>query len=792
MLCNKLYGSFWVVKYIMNVTSGCQTRKMLIFGFNWTVFLLVTNIQLTIGNAKSVEKYTQCSQRRINKTYKFVCSNLNLRSVPKCQSLNVTDCGLITELHLSGNNIKLLRNGSFTQFPNLVFIDLGGNPVTKFESAAFAGLEHLEKLILSNIAPAGNKLAIFADEIFVPLIRLKYLKLSDSMVDVQHLFETVLCGVTSSIDTLIMNHVFRSNTESSFIVLNSEMSKCFRHMSLKKLFLHDNSIVEIMPDFIIHLRHLEYLSLRLNNIIGNSRAILPILFDHNLTVFDLGCQNHWQCENYVNPANLPDFKDENIMQSHPTKRNGSEIYLLPNLRTLRLDHIGGQAVTVPIPDICWSNNHLVELDLSYTIAYSITGTLECVWNLKFLNIRGVRLSYLDPMIFQDMVSLQVLLSDDGFSSNNMLGIDSGKKFFENNRDLVYLELSRNGIDILHKEVFKNLHQLRFLNLSHNQIQHLNDEFENLTSLQHVDISHNALTRMPIRLLSVLERNMRKNNSIKGIINMAGNPFQCSCTLMSEITRIQMSKVKVTSPNSTQDHLSCILQNGTRIPFSKVMEELISFCHAYSEVTPVVFLTFVYPLCLIVISLSTCGYKYIWWVKYSWYTILHLIHKKKQERRNYRFDAFISYCSEDEDWVRKKLVPKLEKENSKYNLCLHYRHFVPGRNITDNIVVAVQTSRKTVLVVTKKYLRSGWCDFETRFAHTHHLHEQTGGVIGIIHPEAFKVRGSRGMGLKRLIDSVTYIKWPLEEEHEGLFWLRLKKALGPPMTASVSTENILLI
>ena len=61
-------------------------------------------------------------------------------------------------------------------------------------------------------------------------------------------------------------------------------------------------------------------------------------------------------------------------------------------------------------------------------------------------------------------------------------------------------------------------------------------------------------------------------------------FKCSCTLMSEITRIETSKFKVTSLNSTQDHLFCILQNGPRIPFSKEMEQLISFCLAYSEVT----------------------------------------------------------------------------------------------------------------------------------------------------------------------------------------------------------------
>ena len=37
---------------------------------------------------------------------------------------------------------------------------------------------------------------------------------------------------------------------------------------------------------------------------------------------------------------------------------------------------------------------------------------------------------MDPLIFHDMVSLQVLLLDDVFSSNNMLGKDSGKKFLK--------------------------------------------------------------------------------------------------------------------------------------------------------------------------------------------------------------------------------------------------------------------------------------------------------------------------------------------------------------------------
>ena len=754
------------------------------------VFLIVTDTQLTIGYDRMMYKYIPC---RINTTYQIDCSSLGLKSVPDCKSLKVTDCRLITEMNLYNNRIELLRNRSFTSFPNLVFLDLGRNPILKFETACFAGVRHLQSLKLTSILLEEDRNTIFSNDTFVPLMNLKYLDLSQSRLHVQHVFETVLCGVTSSIETLLMDHVFHFNAESSFVLLNSKMSKCFGHMRLKKLSLHHNKIVEITSEFVSNLRHLEHISLRYNNIIGDRGAAFSFMFAHNLTFLDIGCQNNWQCEKYAYPANIPNFQGKNILQSHPNKSNGREIHFLPNLHTFRMDHFDGQKGPVKIPDICWSNNHLVELDLSYRHTESISGTLRCMWNLKFLNLRGCRLSYLDRMIFHDMVSLKVLLLDYVASSNTLFGQDSNKKFFENNKDLVYLELSHNKIDILHKESFKNLNKLSFLNLSHNQIQHLDDQFENLTSLEHVDTSYNALARIPTRLLSVLERNMKINHSLKGIINMVGNPFQCSCTLLSEITRIQMSTVQVISLNSNHDHLSCFLQNGTRIPFSKVREQLSSSCHVSYELTPVVFLTFVYPLCLIVISLSTCGYRYRWWVKYAWYTVLHLFYKKEQERTDFTFDAFISYCSEDEDWVRRKLVANLEQENNKYNLCLHYRHFLPGRNITDNIVAAVQTSRKTVLVVTKKYLRSGWCDFETRFALAHHLHEHTGGVIGIIHPEVFHVRGTCGTVFDRLLDSVTYIKWPLEKEMEGLFWMRLKKALGAPMrsrTENVDTYNLL--
>ena len=747
------------------------------------------DLQFTFGNEAAVG-YIPCRQSKINGTYQMDCSHLNLKSVPKCESLNVTDCSLVTEMNLQRNNIKTFSSGSFMQYPNLVHIWIGLDGSKIFENGAFTGLERLESLIMKNMTPDGG--VIFANETFAPLVNLKYLDLSNSMLHVQNVLKTVLCSVSATLETLLMDYIFQISSTSVpiFVVLDGEMSKCLYHMNLKKLSLGHNNIVEITPEFLMNLRHIEYISLRYNIIIGDSAAIPMLGTMHNLTFLDIGCQNNWHCnKNYVYPPNIPTFQEESILfQSKPNKINGIEVQTLPKLRTLRVDHWGGTgADNVKLPDICWSNNHLVELDLSHEHFEAINGSLKCMWNLKFLNIRGWRASYLDPMFFQDMISLKVLLLGGTFLPNKMSSQDFGKKLFDKNKDLIYLELSQNGIDSLHSDVFRNLYQLRFLNLSNNQIQHVDNAFENLTSLEQVDISYNGLTQVPMILMSVLERNMKINSSIKGIINITGNPFQCSCILMSEITRVQMSEVKVISLNSTQDKLNCILQNGTRIPFSEVRKQLESICHV-NELTPIVFLTFVYPLSLILITLSTFGYKYRWRVKLAWYTVLHLFYNKEQQRTDFRFDAFISYCSHDEDWVRKKLVANLEKENNKYKLCLHYRHFIPGRCITDNITAAVQKSRKTVLVVTKKYLKSGWCDFETRFAQTDHLHEHTGGVIGIIHPEVFHVRGARGMALDRLLDSVTYINWPIEKEQEALFWFQLRRAIGPPSTVQAVNND----
>ena len=419
---------------------GCTYLKMKPLKFCLILFLVIMDIQLTLGYNGVTNNYIPCRQRRINSTYHIDCSNLKLKSVPKCQSLDVPDCTLITEMNLRNNHIEQIRNGSFMQFPNIVLLNLETNPIRMFENNDFKGLKRLESLILRNAWLTGGNNAIFGNETFSHLKNLKLLDISYSDIDILYMFHTVLCSFPRSVETLLMDYVVYIKPRSSYVILDSKMSKCLSHLTLKRLSLNHNKIVEITPEFVLNLRHLQYLSLRYNNILED-RVTVPIIPSmQNLTFFDIGCQNNWRCMDVsIYPPNIPKFDDEYSLHPHINpKWNGSEIQFLPRLHTFRADHFAGYARVINIPNICWSNNHLVELDFSYLFIQTISRAFHCLKHLKYLNLRGIKVSVIDSEIFKDLSSVKVLLLEGtfkGLSWKTML--KSGKNLFTQNKDLLF-------------------------------------------------------------------------------------------------------------------------------------------------------------------------------------------------------------------------------------------------------------------------------------------------------------------------------------------------------------------
>ncbi|CAG2220059.1 unnamed protein product [Mytilus edulis] len=168
-------------------------------------------------------------------------------------------------------------------------------------------------------------------------------------------------------------------------------------------------------------------------------------------------------------------------------------------------------------------------------------------------------------------------------------------------------------------------------------------------------------------------------------------------------------------------------------------------------------------------------------------ILHYFqHYEDDDGKSY--DAFISYKSSktDQDFVLKQLYPKLELEMG-YKLCLHFRDFTPGDVIANNIIRAVEDSRRTIMVISKSYIESEWCRLEYQKAQ-HEMLKMKHRIIPVILEEISNLKIDKN--LKAILSSVTYIEWPGESDSKKLekFWKQLKLSMPKKQTSS-SSEHI---
>ncbi|KAK6179154.1 hypothetical protein SNE40_011574 [Patella caerulea] len=155
-----------------------------------------------------------------------------------------------------------------------------------------------------------------------------------------------------------------------------------------------------------------------------------------------------------------------------------------------------------------------------------------------------------------------------------------------------------------------------------------------------------------------------------------------------------------------------------------------------------------------------------------------------------FDAFISYKShpDDEEFVLKTLFPKLEKE-MKFKLCLHFRDFVVGETIANNILWAVQNSRRTVLVISPNYLDSEFARFEYQTAQVETLRLRQ-RIIPIMFQDVQSKTDKMDRTLKNILETITYIKWSPEtnEKENSKFWKRLVLSLPKRSDMEGSSKN----
>nr|APJ35995.1 toll-like receptor 7 [Gallus gallus] len=507
--------------------------------------------------------------------------------------------------------------------------------------------------------------------------------------------------------------------------------------------------------------------------------------------------------------------------------NGSEFYYLSGLKYLdfsnnRIDLLYSTAFK--------ELKFLEILDLSnnkhYFLAEGVSHVLSFMKNLAYLKKLMMNENEISTSISTGMESQSLQTLE--FRGNRLdIFWSDGKKeylsFFKNLTNLEQLDISSNMLNFLPPDVFEAMPpELKILNLTSNRLHTFNwGKLHLLTKLITLDLSNNLLTTVPRKLsncTSTLQELILRNNRItritkyflrgaiqltyldlssnkiqiikkssfpENIINnlrmllLHNNPFKCNCDAVWFVGWINQTQVAI--PLLATD-VTCAgpgAHKGRSLVFLDLntCELDTSYFIMYALSTSAV-------LCLMMFAVMS--HLYFWDV---WYSYHYCTAKLKGYRRiplpDACYDAFIAYDNTDlavNEWVMTELIEKLEDQKARqFNLCLEERDWLPGQPVFDNLSQSIQLSKKTIFVLTNKYIKSG--TFKTTFymAHQRLLDEKIDVIILIFLEKV--LQKSRYVQLRKRLCRSSVLEWPTNPRSQPYFWQRLKNAIAMNNTLS---------
>ncbi|XP_053391545.1 toll-like receptor 4 [Mercenaria mercenaria] len=311
---------------------------------------------------------------------------------------------------------------------------------------------------------------------------------------------------------------------------------------------------------------------------------------------------------------------------------------------------------------------------------------------------------------------------------------------QNMSNLKILHLSHNNITRLRVESFRGLGELKSLYLKDRNVLTvpLNSDdngeiFLHLKKLKNLSLSDNKLTCLPTNIFRVLS-NLRSLN--------------LSYNFLTDLD-LYMSHMRNLSMISLQNNLLENINKDVKIFF-----------------TDLIYLFILYR----------------WNLRYMYYSAktrwnrngYTQIAEADVEVPEFEFDVFVSYAAKDGAFVKESVFAELE-EKRNMKMLIHDRDFRAGEFVNDNIMHAIITSRKTLIILSKAFLQSHWCRFEMHMARLGPI--KTGrNVLCVLMKDHVPTKGLP-LEIIDIIRNRTYPEMPDEIVHcADVFWDRLRDAL----------------
>ncbi|KAL0276340.1 UNVERIFIED_CONTAM: hypothetical protein PYX00_003931 [Menopon gallinae] len=704
-------------------------------------------------------------------------------------------------LRLIGNQLTNITRKSFAELPELQILNLARNKIRKVEKGAFDSNLHLQAIRLD------ANLLTDIDGLFVDVQNLLWLNISDNKLE---MFDYSLVPRTLQWLDIHKNYIkelgnhFSLGDELNIQTLDASFNRLTTVTaasipnSVELLFLNDNLIKHVEPHTFLKKVNLTRVDLYANQIISmelNALRLSPVDPERPLPEFYIG-GNPFQCD--CTMEWLQRINNLDHLRQHPRVMDLEGIYckLLYNRDKMyvSLVDVESSQFLCTYKFHCFALCHCCDFDAcdcEMTCPNNCTCYHDQSWTSNIVECSGAGYAQMPTRIPMDASEVYI----DG---NDLVQLTSHAFIGRTNMKVLYANSS--NISAVHNDAFRGLKRLEILHLENNRIKELlGFEFNGLENLKELYLQGNEIYHIDNRTFSKLKQVeviRLDNNKLRTFqvwefglnpylveIALGDNQWSCNCQYLQQFRNwLQPNYAKVIDANK----IICLFNNVTNLPGPPVADFNSTTCSAFigdsraviespviHDYLPLLLATLCTFLISIVIVCSAFYYRRELRVWIYSKCGLRMCYKttafEEEQDRDRLFDAYVSYSVKDESFVNQVLAPGLEQTDPRYRLCLHYRDFNVSAYVADTIVEAVESSRRTIVILSKNFLHSEWCRFEFKSALHEVLKDRRRRLIVITLGEV--PQRDLDPDLRLYLKTNTCIEWG-----DRLFWQKLKFAM----------------
>ncbi|CAL1536887.1 unnamed protein product, partial [Lymnaea stagnalis] len=656
-----------------------------------------------------------------------------------------------------GNTLKILvmnRNNPNTSSDQLMYPDFALSFLTKLTvlhmdglmnktfDQGFSNLKELRNLNLAGFKCGYCNIHLLSNETFQFLTSLHHLNVSDCGIQGKILENGAFEKLTELKSLDVSNNFDLGLSALGNVMYSFRSSPNLRHLKLQRIGARFAACIVVYKNTLRHFKNtsLEVIEAMDNEIemieFGAIQMLPPTLRTLNLTNNRIMFGAYWRdmgylkglkrlhLDGYPTPFRFaPNFPTKILHCKPPHTENCSDVkeesdvadedepFILPLPPTLTQLTMHSNSLEYQVNNISFSDNNSLEyVDISGNMFNSLIGPVTGLHSLKNLSLSSCFIETIENTFFKTLTSLQYLNL-----FRNLLGefLCSNDDIFDPLINLTYLNISFNNLYRLNNASFKTLISLEILDLSINRLGSIHFSIAHMPNLTLFDLHSNQIGSLYKDTRIAISGLLAANKSFH--VDMRDNPIFCDCDNLEFLEWVV--ETNIFGFPSKDYYCKYVSADQVTVEMPDGYEDEVRKLRRLCKTNVGLFVAAVGATLAVLVSLLGVimyRFRYRQYVLGYWYHAAKFYVNHKASPEMYEYDVFISYENNDVEFMLE--VRGHLRDERKIKVLIHGENFQVGRQIADNIYMAVTQCRKTLVILTRRLLASKWCTYELQVSH----------------------------------------------------------------------------